>query len=117
MPIFPCKTIRIPDDLAGVTTFRPAEEANPSEAGMEEEGVNAIWSGVEDLYRSGIHPAISFCLRRQGKVVLKRAIGHARGNWPDDAPGVEKSPCHTRYPYLSVFCIQGGHRHAHPLVG
>lgn len=90
MPIFSCKTIRIPDDLGSVTTFNPAEEANPSEAGMEEEGVNAIWSGVEHLYRSGIHPAISFCLRRQGKVVLKRTIGHARGNGPDDGPGVEK---------------------------
>lgn len=90
MPVFPCKTIRVPDDLARVTSFRPEEEVHPSEAGMEEEGVNAIWSGVEDLYRSGVHPAISFCLRRQGGVVLKRAIGHARGNGPDDAPDVEK---------------------------
>ncbi|MEK7699086.1 MAG: serine hydrolase domain-containing protein, partial [Planctomycetota bacterium] len=90
MHIFSCKTIRISDDLASVTTFSPADEVRPSEAGMEEEGVKAIWSGVEDIYRSGIHPAISFCLRRQGKIVLKRAIGHARGNGPDDGPCVEK---------------------------
>jgi CubicO group peptidase (beta-lactamase class C family) len=52
----------------------------------------AIWSAVEALYRTGIHPAISFCLRRRGKVVLKRAIGHTRGNGPDDGPDIEKIP-------------------------
>ncbi|MFN3532032.1 MAG: serine hydrolase domain-containing protein [Candidatus Brocadia sp.] len=92
MKVFPCKTIRVPDDLTSVTSYKPAEEVNPSEVGMSHEDVHAIWAGVEDLYRSGIHPAISFCLRRQGKVVLKRAIGHARGNGPDDAPNAEKIP-------------------------
>ena len=90
MKLFPCKTIRIPDDLTSVTSYKLADEVNPSEAGMSQEEVQALWAGVEDLYRSGIHPAISFCLRRQGKVVLKRAIGHARGNGPDDTPNTEK---------------------------
>ena len=82
MKVIPCKIIRVPDDLASVTSYKPADEVNPSEVGMNQEEVQAIWAGVEDLYRSGIHPAISFCLRRQGKVVLKRAIGHARGMVP-----------------------------------
>ena len=90
MKIIPCKIIRVPDDLASVTSYKPADEVNPSEVGMNQEEVQAIWAGVENLYRSGIHPAISFCLRRQGKVVLKRAIGHARGNGPDDTPNTEK---------------------------
>lgn len=90
MKVFPCKTIRIPEDLTSVTSYKLADEVNPSEAGMSQEEVHAVWAGIEDLYRSGIHPAISFCLRRQGKVVLKRAIGHARGNGPDDTPNTEK---------------------------
>ena len=90
MKVIPCKIIRVPDDLASVTSYKPADEVNPSEVGMNQEEVQAIWAGVEDLYRSGIHPAISFCLRRQGKIVLKRAIGHARGNGPDDTPNTEK---------------------------
>jgi CubicO group peptidase (beta-lactamase class C family) len=59
---------------------------------MSKRGVESIWSAVEDLYRTGIHPAISFCLRRRGKIVLKRAIGHARGNGPGDGPDIEKIP-------------------------
>ena len=90
MNLFSCKSIRVPDDLSSVTSYKPDEEVSPVEAGMRQEGVQAIWAGVEDLYRSGIHPAISFCLRRQGKLVLKRAIGHARGNGPDDGPEVDK---------------------------
>ncbi len=90
MKIIPCRTIRVPDDLASVISYNPAEEVDPSEVGMRRDEVQAIWDDVEDLYRSGIHPAISFCLRRKGKIVLKRAIGHARGNGPDDAPKTEK---------------------------
>lgn len=90
MNLFSCKTIRVPDDLGRVTSYKPDEEVNPIEADMSREGVQAIWAGVENLYRSGIHPAISFCLRRQGNLVLKRAIGHARGNGPDDGREVEK---------------------------
>ncbi|HHT9110305.1 MAG TPA: serine hydrolase domain-containing protein [Candidatus Brocadiaceae bacterium] len=91
MKIFPCKTIRVPDDLTSVTAYKPTDEINPAEVGMSCEEVQAIWAGIEDIYCSGIHPAISFCLRRQGKIVLKRAIGHARGNGPDDDLSAEKA--------------------------
>lgn len=90
MKVFSCKTIRVPDDLTSVTSYNPAEEADPPEVGMSQEEIHNIWAGVEDLYLSGIHPAISFCLRRHGRIVLKRAIGHARGNGPDDPPDAEK---------------------------
>ena len=48
-----------------------------------------------DLYRSGVHPGLQLCVRREGKVVLDRAIGHARGNGPgdpEDAPKVPMTP-------------------------
>lgn len=85
-----CNTIDVPDDLLPVTTFDPAEEAAPQDADMTPDGVDAIWRGVEDLYRTGIYPGITFCLRRQGQVVLNRGIGHSHGNGPGDSPEVAK---------------------------
>lgn len=86
------KTIKVPKELESVTSYNPEDEVEPADVGMSRRGVESIWSAVEDLYRSGIHPAVSFCLRRRGKVVLKRAIGHARGNGPGDGPDVERIP-------------------------
>ncbi len=85
-------TIRVPEDVRSVTHYRPEDEVEPADAGMSKKGVGAIWSAVEGLYRTGIHPGISLCLRRHGKVVLKRAIGHARGNGPADDPYADKVP-------------------------
>ncbi len=76
----PLRRCAVPRDLASVTTV--AVEDDPAAGGLERDGVAAIWSAVKRLYRSGIHPAIAVCLRRNGHVVLDRAIGHARGNGP-----------------------------------
>jgi CubicO group peptidase (beta-lactamase class C family) len=75
----------VPTDLAKVTTISTSEEQSPASAGMTRAGVDAIWRATERLYATGMHPGISLVLRRHGKVVLKRAIGHARGNGPGDA--------------------------------
>jgi CubicO group peptidase (beta-lactamase class C family) len=75
----------VPPDLASVTTIASAEEQPPAAAGMKRTDVAAIWDAVERLYASGMHPGISMVLRRHGRIVLKRAIGHARGNGPGDA--------------------------------
>jgi CubicO group peptidase (beta-lactamase class C family) len=74
---------RVPGDLASVTTIS-ADEQSPGRAGMTQEDAAAIWSAVERLYETGMHPGISLVLRRRGRLVLKRAIGHARGNGPGD---------------------------------
>ena len=89
----PLRRCRVPDDLMSVVSR--AEEADPVPVGMTREGVEKIWRGVEDLYKTGVHPAISLCVRRQGEVVIDRAIGHARGNGPgdpEDAPKVPATP-------------------------
>lgn len=79
----PLRRIRVPRDLDSVTARAP--EAGDLEAvGMTASGVERIWAGVERLYRSGFYPAIALCVRREGEVVLDRAIGHARGNGPTD---------------------------------
>jgi CubicO group peptidase (beta-lactamase class C family) len=75
---------RVPRDLAGVTTIAVADEQPPGPVGMNRDDVAAIWSAAERLYATGMHPGISLVLRRRGRVILKRAIGHARGNGPGD---------------------------------
>jgi CubicO group peptidase (beta-lactamase class C family) len=79
----PLRRIRVPASLEEVTSIGP-EEVDAAEVGLPAGAVEQIWGGVERLYRSGMHPAIALCLRRQGEVVLDRAIGHARGNGPRD---------------------------------
>ena len=71
--------------LEEVTTISPREEA-PQAAGLEKADIDAIWNSVTRYYRFGVQPAMALCIRRGGKVILDRAIGHASGNGPDDAP-------------------------------
>lgn len=61
-----------------------AEEVDPKEVGLTRADVDAIWQSVVRYYRLRLHPALSLCVRRHGKVVLNRAIGHSHGNGPDD---------------------------------
>src|SRR4051812_8376899 len=86
----PFRRVRIPDDLESVTTIRAGAEVSPRDAGMTRAGVEAIWEGVEQVYRSGMHPAVALCLRREGEVVIDRAIGHARGNGPSEPRDAEQ---------------------------
>jgi CubicO group peptidase (beta-lactamase class C family) len=68
---------------------------------MTRDGVERIWADVERWYRSGVHPAIQVCVRRNGEVVLDRALGHARGNGPGDAPDGKKVLCTTGTPFVT----------------
>ena len=78
-----------------------------TDVGAEESGglspaaVDRIWEAVRHWYRAGMQPAIQLCLRHDGKVVLNRAIGHARGNGPADLPSAERVPVTTDTP----FCV------------
>ena len=81
------RRIRVPDDLDAITTAGP--EA-PDGGTIGSDGVERIWKSALSLYRSGVHPAVQVCVRRDGEVVLDRAIGHARGNGPDDPADAEK---------------------------
>jgi len=79
---------------AEVTSTNEAAEVPPGEAGLTPTDVETIWASVVRLYETGLHPAIAVCLRRQGKIVLNRAIGHLRGNAPRErrASGVPLVP-------------------------
>ena len=88
----------IPPDLDSVISIDRKKEVDPQLVGMQQDDVEEIWRHVVKLYRSGVHPGISISFRRQGKVLLSRAIGHARGNGPDDSPEDEKVPMHADTP-------------------
>jgi CubicO group peptidase (beta-lactamase class C family) len=85
----PFRRIKVPDDLARITTV--GEEAPAEAGGLDDEAIARIWSSVERLFRSGVHPAISLCVRREGEVVLDRGIGWARGVGPEEPDGAEPS--------------------------
>lgn len=76
---------------AEVTSTNTDGERDPREGGLTRENVDAMWASVERLYATGLHPAIALCVRRRGKVVLDRAIGHLRGNAPDDVLSAPKT--------------------------
>jgi CubicO group peptidase (beta-lactamase class C family) len=93
----PLRRIRIPDELEPIISI--ADEADPEPLGLPRATVEGIWEAAVGLYRSGVHPALTLCLRRHGQVVLDRAIGHARGNGPGDSPQAPKVLATPETPY------------------
>ena len=80
----------VPADLRSVTTYDPNTEVNPESVGMSLKQRDAIWKATETLYKTGASPAITLCVRRKGHIILNRAIGHARGNGPNDSADTAK---------------------------
>jgi len=104
LPKLGAQRVRIPFVPEEVTTRNKDAEADPREVGMSLDGARRIWDAVGRLYRTGLYPAVAFCLRRRGRVVLDGAIGHARGNGPQDAPGTALIPAtpSTLFPIFSA---------------
>jgi len=80
----------VPEDLASVQTVDARAEVSPIEVGLEPDAVDNIWSAALRWYRTGIHPAISICMRVRGQVVLRRSIGYSHGGGPSDPQGTPK---------------------------
>lgn len=101
LPLIPniLRRIDVPGDLEAITVT--GQEADPEAGGMSEESVGRIWKSAVDLYRSGVHPAVQICLRRDGAVLLDRAIGHSRGNGPSNSKETEKEAATPETP----FCV------------
>ncbi|MFZ5755349.1 MAG: serine hydrolase domain-containing protein [Pseudomonadota bacterium] len=79
----------VPDHLGAVTSRDP-REVRADDAGLAFDAAERIWQRTEALYRTGMSPGISLCVRYRGHRVLNRAIGHARGNGPQDDAGTPK---------------------------
>ena len=69
------RAVETPSSLVDVLDIDEASEVDPSEVGFTQGDVNIIWSAVEDLYRTGMYPGMSFCIRRNGKILLNRSLG------------------------------------------
>ncbi len=83
MRTFSFNRIDVPQDLSDRLSIA-AHEADPESTGLQRRQVEAIWQAVEQLYRSGVFPALTFCLRHRGAILLERGLGHARGHGPED---------------------------------
>lgn len=79
-------TVSVPKNLGSVTQIDSKAETSPYDVSMTRDNVEAIWNSVESFYRTGLQPGMSMVIRRQGEIVLKRSIGHARGNPPPEHP-------------------------------
>ena len=96
LPVPGIARCRIADDLGPISDVGP--EDDPRDAGTDREAVEALWQKFCALYRTGVHPGMQICVRRHGAVALDRAIGHARGNAPDDPVDAERVRMTTRTP-------------------
>ncbi|CPR10885.1 beta-lactamase [Mycobacterium bohemicum DSM 44277] len=94
--------IRVPADLAAVTAIGDEDHSEVGSA-----AVDRIWRAAEHWYQAGFHPAIQLCLRRNGRVVLNRAIGHGWGNAPTDPPDAEQVLVTTDTPYCVYSASKG----------
>lgn len=88
--------IKVPADLSSVTDLGAEDHAD-----IDPHAVERIWQATQHWYSAGMHPAIQVCVRRGGRVVLDRAIGHAWGNGPSDGPDAEQIVVRTDTP----FCV------------
>ncbi|MFT6273974.1 MAG: CubicO group peptidase (beta-lactamase class C family) [Halioglobus sp.] len=88
----------IPSDLNSITSIDDKKEVDPQLVGMHQSDIDEIWHHVVNLYKCGVHPGISLSMRRQGKVLLSRGIGHAQGNGPEDRPEEIKTPMRADTP-------------------
>ncbi len=75
---FSTNTCYVPKDLGQI--IQSKYEVSAELGGMTEKQVDKIWSSIESLYKTGNHPLISICLRRNGQVMLNRSIGYAQGS-------------------------------------
>ena len=91
--------IRVPSGIEALDAVTDVGAEDHSD--IDPAAVERIWTAARHWYAAGMHPAIQVCLRRDGKVVLNRAIGHGWGNGPDDPPDADKVPVRTDTP----FCV------------
>jgi CubicO group peptidase (beta-lactamase class C family) len=90
---------RVPPDSEVATVRNRRAETDPRDLDLDPAQVEGIWDAAVRLYRSGMHPAVQLCVRHRGRVVLDRAIGHARGNAPGDPPDAARVPATPTTPF------------------
>lgn len=105
MNALPDRLVTVGEDLDAVTTV--GTEDDPRAAGLSAADVAALWRSVREWYSLGTTPAIQVCLRRNGRIVLNRAIGHGWGNGPRDAANTEKILLTPAMPFCGFSTAKG----------
>ncbi|QFU75242.1 class A beta-lactamase-related serine hydrolase [Halioglobus maricola] len=70
----------LPRDIESLIDIDTANESAPEDTDLTQAGVDNIWADTLKLFRTGMHPMLSICVRRRGKIVLNRSIGYQRGD-------------------------------------
>ncbi len=91
----------VPEDLSFITDIGDEEPA--AAGGMQPGDIEAIWARATALFRRGLHPVVSLCLRRQGRVVLNRTLGFSHGCGPDAPDGWQGRTIATNQTPLCIF--------------
>jgi CubicO group peptidase (beta-lactamase class C family) len=97
LPVRSLGRCAVPYDLAPVESR--AAEVPGREVGVSQGRIERIWDAARALYRAGVHPALQVCVRHRGAVVLHRALGHARGNAPQDDPDAPRELATPETPF------------------
>lgn len=85
-----------PYPVESVSQRNSAAEVDPVDVGLTRDGVDGIWRAAEALYQTRLYPAITLCVRHQGKIIVEGSLGHERGNAPDDSPATETVLAHPK---------------------
>ena len=88
------------EPISSVCTYDPDAESDPTAVGVDPVDLHSVWVAMQDLYKTGVQPAMSLCIRRKGQIIFDRAIGHSHGNGPNEH-GVSKVLATPQTP----FCI------------
>jgi CubicO group peptidase (beta-lactamase class C family) len=72
------RTQKIPRELNPVTDIDSREETGPELTCLDPGAVDTVWQACEDLYRTGVYPMLSLCVRRRSEIVINRTLGHSR---------------------------------------
>jgi CubicO group peptidase (beta-lactamase class C family) len=78
----------VPKKLDRVTSIGGEDEPD----GVPPESIERIWQTTRELYRAGAHPAVTICIRHNGRRVLNRGLGYASGGGPEDPHRGPKTP-------------------------
>ena len=105
----PLRRIRVPDDLDAITTTA-ARRIRRRSGSTPRDGRADLGRGAGALPHRRRTRRCSCACAATASCVLDRAIGHARGNGPDDRPEAPKVPVTTDTPYLRLLDLQGDHR-------
>ncbi|WP_405160382.1 beta-lactamase family protein [Nocardia sp. NBC_01499] len=101
----PDMLVTVAEDVDSVTTV--GSEDDPAAAGLAAADVEGLWESVRGWYRMGTTPAIQVCLRRNGKIVLNRTIGHGWGNAPGDGADAVRVLATPETPFCGFSTAKG----------